>query len=108
MWAEPPQEVGRRLADLRELAEFSLLPRAIETIEDTYFDTLDGSLQAQLIALRVRRLDGTPLLTKADSRSAVAGADRLEIESSWSPTALHDVLSELRNRGVGVPDSPAN
>ena len=105
--ADAPQAVGRNLADLRTLAEFNLLPRATQTIEDIYFDTPDRSLQARLIALRIRRLDSTPLLTmKADSHPALAGADRLEIESSWSPAALHNVLSELRNRGVGVPDKP--
>lgn len=105
--ADTPQAVGRRLADLQTLAEFSLLSRATETIEDVYFDTTDRSLGARLIALRVRRLDGTPLLTmKADSHPALAGADRLEIESSWSRAALHHVLNELRNRGVGVPDAP--
>jgi len=102
-----PQAVERRLADLQTLAEFRLLPRATETIEDTYFDTPDRSLQARLISLRVRRLNGTPLLTmKADSHPAPPGEDRLEIESSWSPSALHNVVSELRNRGVIVPVPP--
>lgn len=102
-----PQAIGQRLAGLQTLAEFSLLPRATQTIEDIYFDTTDRSLQARLIALRVRRLDGTPLLTmKADSHRIAAGEDRLEIEAPWSPSALHDVVSELRSRGVGVPESP--
>ena len=107
VYADAPQAVERHLADLQTLAEFSLLARATETIEDIYFDTTDHSLQARLIALRVRRLNGTPLLTmKADSHPAAAGEDRLEIESSWSPSALHNIVSELRNRGVTVPVSP--
>jgi hypothetical protein len=107
VYADAPQTVEQRLADLQTLSEFRLLPRAIETIEDIYFDTTDRSLQARLIALRIRRLDGTPLLTmKADSHPALAGEDRLEIESQWSPGALHNVISQLRNRGVGVRDSP--
>jgi hypothetical protein len=107
VYADAPQAVERHLADLQALAEFSLLARATETIEDIYFDTTDHSLQARLIALRVRRLNGTPLLTmKADSHPAAAGEDRLEIESSWSPSALHNIVSELRNRGVTVPVSP--
>ena len=107
VYADAPQAIEQCLADLQTLAEFSLLPRATETIEDIYFDTTDCSLQARLIALRVRRLDGTTLVTmKADSHRTVAGEDRLEIESPWSPSALHTVVSELRSRGVGVPDSP--
>lgn len=105
--ADAPQAIGHRLAGLRTLAEFSLLPRATQAIEDIYFDTADRSLQTRLIALRVRRLDGTTLVTmKADSHRTVAGEDRLEIESPWSSSALDDVVSELRSRGVGVPGSP--
>jgi CYTH domain len=105
--ADAPQIIGHRLARLRTLAEFSLLPRATRAIEDIYFDTADRSLQARLIALRVRRLDGTTLVTmKADSHRAAAGEDRLEIESPWSSSALDDVVSELRSRGAGVPGSP--
>jgi hypothetical protein len=107
VYTDAPQAIEQRLADLQTLAEFSLLPRAAQTIEDIYFDTTGRSLQARLIALRVRRLDGTPLLTmKADSRQVAAGEDRLEIETPWSPGALHDVVSDLRSRGVGVPGSP--
>ena len=107
VYADAPQAIEQRLADLQTLAEFSLLPRATETIEDIYFDTADRSLQARLIALRVRRLDGTTLVTmKADSHRTVAGEDRLEIESPWSSSALRNVVGELRGRGVGVPGSP--
>lgn len=106
IYADTPQAIEQRLADLRTLAGFRLVPRATETIMDTYFDTADRSLQARLISLRVRRLDGVPLLTmKADSHPALVGQDRIEIEYSWSPGALHDVVSELRKRGVSVPAS---
>jgi hypothetical protein len=107
VYADAPAAIGQRLADLQTLAEFSLLPRATQAIEDIYFDTADRSLQARLIALRVRRLDRTTLVTmKADSHRTVAGEDRLEIEFPWSSSALHHVVSELRSRGVGVPASP--
>jgi len=107
VYADAAQAVEHRLAGLQTLAEFSLLPRTTQTIEDIYFDTTDCSLRARLIALRVRRLDGTMLVTmKADSRRIVAGEDRLEIEAPWSSRALHNVVSELRSRGVRVPASP--
>jgi inorganic triphosphatase YgiF len=107
VYADAPRAIGRRLAGLQRLAEFSVLPRATQAIEDIYFDTTDRSLQARLIALRLRRLDGTTLVTiKADSHRTAAGEDRLEIESPWSCSALHDVVSELRGRGVGVPGTP--
>jgi hypothetical protein len=107
VYADAPQAIGQRLAGLQTLAEFRLLPRATETIEDIYFDTADRSLQARLIAVRVRRLDGTTLVTvKADPHRTAAGEDRVEIESPWSCGALHHVVSELRSRGVGVPGSP--
>lgn len=106
IYTDTPQVIEQRLSDLRTLAGFRLVPRAIETIVDTYFDTTDRSLRARLISLRVRRLNGVPLLTmKADSHPAPVGQDRIEIESSWSPSALHHVVSELRNRGVSVSAS---
>ena len=105
--ADAPQAIGQRLAGLQTLAEFSLLPRATQAIEDIYFDTAGRSLQARLIALRIRRLDRTTLLTmKADSHRVAAGEDRLEIESPWSARALARVVSELRSRGVSVPGPP--
>ena len=107
VYADAAHAIEHRLASLQTLAEFSLLPRTTQTIEDTYFDTTDCSLQARLIALRVRRLDGTTLVTmKADSHRTVAGEDRLEIEAPWSSRALDHVVNELRSRGVGVPASP--
>jgi hypothetical protein len=107
VYADAPQTVEQRLADLQTLAEFRLLSRAAEDIKDTYFDTKDRSLQARLIALRVRRRDDTSLLTmKADSHPALAGEDRVEIESPWSSNVLHNVMRELRNRGVDVPGLP--
>jgi inorganic triphosphatase YgiF len=107
--SDAPLAIEGRIADLRTLAEFSFWPRDTETIEDIYFDTQDRALQARLIALRIRRSDSKVLLTvKADSRPVGASADRLEIESEWSPAALHNALSELRDRGVGVPGSPGD
>ena len=107
VYATAPKTVEQCLAHLQTLLEFGLLPRPTETIEDTYFDTTDRSLQVRLIALRIRRIDGIRLLTmKADSHPALSGEDRLEIEYPWSPSVLHSVMSELRNRGVGVPSSP--
>ncbi len=108
VYADTPQAVERRLGDLQTLAGFTLLPRATQTIEDTYFDTRDRSLKAGLIALRIRRLNGTPLLTlKTEPHPLPAGEDRVEIELPWSASALHDVLTELRDRGIGIPSSPS-
>lgn len=100
VYADTPQAIEHRLAGLHTLAEFSLLPRATETIEDIYFDTTDRSLRARLIVLRVRRLDGTALVTmKADSHRTVAGEDRLEIESRGPPARF--TLS-LANSAAGA------
>jgi inorganic triphosphatase YgiF len=108
VYAEAPQAIGHRLADLQALAEFGLLARATQAIEDIYFDTTDRALQARLIALRVRRVDGTVLVTmKADSHLTAAGEDRLETEFPWSSAALRRVVSQLRSRGVGISGSPA-
>jgi inorganic triphosphatase YgiF len=104
VYADAPRAIGHRLADLQTLAEFSLLPRATQTTEDIYFDTADSSLRARLIALRVRRLDGTALVTmKADAHRTVAGEDRLEIEAPWSPARFTLSLANCAVGGLACP-----
>ena len=107
--ADDPAAVARRLADLEAVDGYDLLPREPEEIRDVYLDTGDGALTGLRVALRVRELDGRPLLTlKADAMRAGAASERLELEAPWSGRALQTVLEELRHRGARVPDPPAD
>jgi hypothetical protein len=105
--ADDPDGVARRLAAVDALDWFDLLARQPERIRDTYLDTGDGAVVAARVALRVRELDGRPLLTlKADARRTGTASERLELEAPWSAEALRAALDELRGRGLRVPDPP--
>jgi CYTH domain len=105
--ADDPEAVGRRLAALEALDRFDLLARRPQRIRDVSLETADGALAAARVTVRVRELDGRPLLTlKADARRTRLAAERLELEAPWSAGVLQDVLGELRRRGVPVPDPP--
>ena len=106
--ADDQEAVGRKVAALERVDRFELRALATRRIRDTYLDTGDGVLGAAQVALRVRELDGRPLLTlKADAvRSGLAG-ERLELEAPWSAETLGVVLEELGRRGVRLPGPPA-
>jgi inorganic triphosphatase YgiF len=93
------------VAGLEAVDRFDLRPRPPQEIRDVYVDTGDGALAAARVALRVRELDGRPLLTlkSAPVRTGLA-AERLELEAPWSPEALEAVLEELGRHGVELPD----
>jgi inorganic triphosphatase YgiF len=98
-----PAEVATRVADLDSLEGFALLGRATQSIHDVYFDLGDQSLGARGVALRVRELNGSTLLTlKADSKRSGDVTDRVEIEVPWSPAGLARVVEALKTRHLPV------
>lgn len=104
---ERPEEVVKRLGDLTSVAGYALQPKPTVTIRDLYFDTPDGALAAQGLALRIREIDESTLITlKGPSRAMPGGThERLEIEEPWSRSALERVIEEIRNWDVLVADS---
>ena len=103
--ADDPDGVARRLGAVDAIGRFGLLARPPEQIRDTYLDTGDGAVAGARVALRVRELDGRPLLTlKADARRTGTASTRLELEAPWSAEALRAALEELRRRGLQLPD----
>ncbi|MGH3030480.1 MAG: CYTH domain-containing protein, partial [Gaiellaceae bacterium] len=91
--ADDPESVLRRLARLREVGPYVLRARGSERIVDRYFDTADGALRKQGLALRLRGVDGTTLLgLKGPRRStSTRTEDRLEQERPFSSEAVEDV-----------------
>jgi inorganic triphosphatase YgiF len=93
-----------RIARLERLAGRSLQRLPDQELRDTYVDTAAGELRSRRIALRLRRVDGVPFVTLKASRGwAQGGADRVEIERSWSRDAWDTVARELMRLGVEVP-----
>src|SRR5215207_4231807 len=101
------EAAGERVAALEAVDRFDLRPRPAQRIRDVYLDTGDAALAGARVALRVRELDGRPLLTlKADAVRSGLAAERLELEAPWSAGALQAALEELRRRGVELPEPP--
>jgi inorganic triphosphatase YgiF len=95
-------ELLAEIEALHELDGYVLVPRALETIVDEYFDTPDARLGARHIALRVRYLDGAPRLTLKGPTERRAGpaSRRLEIERPWSIVAAGQALRSLASLEV--------
>ena len=105
--ADDQEGAGRRVGALERVDRFELRPRPTRRIRDVYLDTGDGDLASAQVALRVRELDGRPLLTlKANPVRSGLAAERLELEAPWSAEALQSVLEELRRHGVQLPEPP--
>jgi hypothetical protein len=105
--AADQEAAGERVAALEAVDRFELRARPAQRIRDVYLDTADGALAGVRVAVRVRELDGRPLLTlKADPVRSGLASERLELEAPWSAEALGAVLEELRRRGVELPTPP--
>ena len=101
---DDPAGIARRIAGLAEIASYRLVRRPFIRLRDLYFDTPDGLLRKQRLALRLRQSDQDWLLTFKGPPRPVAGggAARLEIEAPWSRAALKRITSELGERDVPV------
>jgi len=130
IYAENPLAVIGQIAGLTFLGSYRLLPQEPQAIHDLYFDTPEGALQTQKLALRVREIQ--PMKIPAPDRSRIGragehklpiaetragrwltlkgpsrptdwgGMERLEIEAPWSEEALVRVTKALMDRGIGI------
>lgn len=90
---DDPEGVLQRLARLREVGPYRLAARGSEQIEDRYFDTPDGALGKQGVALRLRTVKGaTTIGVKGRQRSgSTQTEDRSEVERPFSPEAVEEI-----------------
>jgi inorganic triphosphatase YgiF len=102
--AEDPASLARRIARIVKVAGYQLLRRPPVRLRDLYFDTPDGALRKQQLAVRLRESDRVKLITlKGPAQRAIGGGlQRLEIEARWSRAALRRVVRELVDRSVIV------
>jgi inorganic triphosphatase YgiF len=101
---DDPAGIARRVAGLAEIASYRLVRRPSIRLRDLYFDTPDGLLRKQHLAVRLRESDQDWLITlKGPPRPAAGGSrGRLEIEAPWSKGALRRITRELVKRGISV------
>jgi inorganic triphosphatase YgiF len=108
--ADDPESVLRRLARLRDVGPYALHARGSDRIVDRYFDTPDGALQKQGLALRLRTLDGETLIgLKGPRRSASTHTeDRLELERPFSGEAVEEVRRRTGRAGAAAGSTDAD
>jgi inorganic triphosphatase YgiF len=110
--ADRPAEVLAAIAALPAIGAWGLEPLAPQAIDDVYYDDGDHSLGRRRVALRIRRVDGEPVLTlKAPLWRDGGVATRLEIEEPWSAGALSRIaapLGELTRVRTPVPAAAAS
>jgi inorganic triphosphatase YgiF len=104
-----PQAVAARIAALRSLAGYALVPRDDVQIHDLYFDTPDRAFAPQRLALRLRRTGAGWLvaLKGPSTPTAWGGVARLELEEPWSRQALAEIVAALDARGIDLPGRDA-
>ena len=109
--ADRPAEVLVAVAALPAVGEWELEPLPPQGIEDVYYDDADRSLRRRRVALRIRRVDGDPVVTLKAPRGREGGVStRLEIEEPWSPESLRRIvapLDELTRLTLPVPAAAA-
>ena len=106
--SDDPSRVATGIAELTHLAGYRLTDACIEDIHDYYFDGPDRRLRRSGMALRLRELESSTLLTLKGPAKELAGGvlERLEIEETWSRRSLTRVLQELEARGIYFSPPP--
>ena len=92
--SENPERVARSIARLTAIGDYRLVSRAIR---DTYLDTKDRRLRRNQVSIRLREMDGQPLVTFKGPAEHLAwgGESRLEIEEPWSVAAVEAIIPRL-------------
>lgn len=107
IWSENPEIVAEQIASLSSIQDYQLLPEDSRTIHDRYLDTSDIRLGIQRLALRIREVGVTQLITLKGPSRLTGGegeVERLEIEHPWSEEALRSVIKELERRNVKISE----
>lgn len=99
-----PEQIADEIARLDKLGRYRLTPAELHLLHDVYFDTHDGALQARRLALRIRIVNGTPLITLKGSlgRTEQGVANRRENELRWSRAAFARIARELQTHGIAL------
>ncbi|MBI5879440.1 MAG: CYTH domain-containing protein [Chloroflexi bacterium] len=102
--------IGRLIAGLQRIGDYSMHHTGAHRIRDIHFDTLERRLGTRGFVLRIRRLDAGDLLTlKGASRATTwGGVERLEIEGPWSSDTYGQIEQALAGAGIDLGMSAAN
>ncbi len=102
----PSRRVYRRLARLRAVAGYALIPTGAVQVTDRYFDTRDGRLLAAGYACRLRR-EGVAVIATLKGLDGAEGAVHRRVEeevrlAEWSPRPGAWPESPARSLALGL------
>lgn len=86
--------VIERLKTFEKLSGYAVMPGEYLNIVDTFYDTKEGTIRDSKNSLRVREIDGQPLVTIKGKNKAKDGSSKrseLEVVWPWEGPSPHDV-----------------
>ncbi len=107
---ENPEEITKKLAGLRSILNYRLIPNPVKLIRDTYFDNADRSLGKRNVNLRTREINGDLLISvKSGARMTLRGIKRRETELPWSNSNLARAAKALNLQPLpGTPTTQSS
>jgi len=108
--SEHPEAVADEIAGLTSIGSYLLLPQGSTMIHDIYFGVSDRELIKQGLALRVREIGTTRLITLKGPAQATdwGGIERFETEVPWSQDALSMIMEQLTDTEIEIPQQDSD
>ncbi len=111
--AEDPAAVTSKIAALKTVLNYSLIPKPPMWLWNCYFDFSNSALQSRQFALRLREAEGSCRVTLKGPPVAKQGGaiERLEVEMPWSPGCVAQILHEFvdaklpLHQGAALPET---
>jgi hypothetical protein len=100
-------DIAKDVAGLTSILGYDLKPKPTRRIHDTYYDTKRQLLRKRRIALRIRRMHGSLLVSiKSNSQPLKGkGVRRIEFEAPWSQKSLAMIRRTLKTHHANVDPS---
>jgi inorganic triphosphatase YgiF len=99
---ESPESIADEIGELDRIGPYFLKPLRDLAIRDVYLDLADHWLREHGLGLRVRDVDGHPLVTLKGKAAHIAGGGirREEIELPWSDDAMELLAKRIEQQGL--------
>jgi inorganic triphosphatase YgiF len=105
-----PKQIFSEITEFNKIENYHLVPQKTIQLQDVYWDEPNNSLQKNQISLRTRSKDSKRLITiKGAAEITSWGAvKRKEIEVLWTREGYNQIIKELVQNGINVPDISEN
>ena len=106
IYTENSEGVSNQIADLDQIAEYTLKNPYIHHIVDVSFDTAENHLFNNRSSLRIRTINGRCLFTLKSSPvfQSTGAVKRDELELDWHPNSFGFLIDALIQMGIELPN----